>query len=59
MSVRALLSTLMKPKLFSVYSYMSYLPAEVRAGRKENELLQTQINKKQKMADDERPGYYK
>lgn len=59
MSVRALLSTLMKPKFFSVYSYMSYLPAEVRAGRKEDELLETKINKNQKTTDDERPGYYK
>lgn len=58
MSVRAVLSTSMKPKFFSIYSYISYLPAEVRAGRKEDELLQTKMNKKQKMAD-ERPGYYK
>lgn len=59
MSVRAVLSTSMKPKFFSIYSYISYLPTEVRAGRKEDEFLETEINKKQKKADDERPGYYK
>lgn len=63
MTVRAVLSTQMKSKFFYIYSYISYLPAELRSGRKEDEIniKQRMKNKKQKqkMADDERPGYYK
>lgn len=46
MSVRAVLSTSMKPKFFSIYSYVSYLPAELRAGRKEDGLLETENKQK-------------
>lgn len=47
MSVGAVLSTSMKPEFHFIYSHISYL-LEVRAGRKEDELLE--MKNKQKAA---------
>lgn len=44
--MRAVLSTSMKPTFFSIYSCISYLPAELRAGRKKDELLETKNKQK-------------
>lgn len=54
MSVGVVLSTSVKPDFCSIYSYISYLPAELRAGRKEDELLEMKNKQKAAWAGDER-----
>jgi len=48
MSVGTVLSASMKPEFCFIYSHISYLPAELQAGRKEDEL--PEMKNKQKAA---------